>query len=67
MDEEIKLRLAAIKASRAAMTPKARAKLEKEERQAQRESWVRGMAPCEHGVLDWETCAQCREASHDRQ
>jgi hypothetical protein len=27
---------------------------------AQRESWVRGMAPCEHGDPDWETCAQCR-------
>jgi len=29
--------------------------------QAQRESWVKGMTtPCEHGVLDFETCADCR-------
>lgn len=29
-------------------------------KQAQRESWVRAMAPCEHGEPDWETCLQCR-------
>lgn len=29
--------------------------------QKQRESWVRAMAPCEHGDPDWETCPQCRE------
>lgn len=29
----------------------------------QRESWIRAMTtPCEHGVLDFETCAQCRAA-----
>ena len=28
---------------------------------AQRESWVRAMAPCEHGVADFEECARCRE------
>jgi hypothetical protein len=28
--------------------------------QAQRESWGRGMAPCEHGVADFEDCCQCR-------
>lgn len=34
-------------------------------RQAQRESWVRGMEPCEHGVLDFEQCSDCRSlASH---
>lgn len=27
----------------------------------QRESWVRGMGPCEHGVRDFETCAECRQ------
>ena len=27
--------------------------------QAQRESWARGMAPCEHGDPDWETCPKC--------
>jgi hypothetical protein len=27
----------------------------------QRKSWVRGMTiGCEHGVLDFETCPQCR-------
>lgn len=31
-----------------------------EEIQAQRESWARGMGPCEHGVLDFEDCPQCR-------
>jgi hypothetical protein len=29
---------------------------------AQAESWARSMAPCEHGVRDWETCPQCRVA-----
>lgn len=36
--------------------------------QKQRESWARGMAPCEHGDPDWETCPDCaaqREASND--
>lgn len=28
--------------------------------QAQRESFVRAMAPCEHGMSDWEDCTQCR-------
>lgn len=28
--------------------------------EAQRQSWVRGMTtPCEHGVLDFETCPDC--------
>lgn len=26
---------------------------------AQRESWVRAFAPCEHGDPDWETCHEC--------
>ncbi len=26
----------------------------------QRESFIRGMGPCEHGVRDFETCPQCR-------
>lgn len=30
-------------------------------RQAQRESFIRGMTtPCEHGVLDFEQCGECR-------
>ena len=28
--------------------------------QAQRESWIRAFAPCEHGDPDWETCPKCR-------
>lgn len=29
--------------------------------QAQRASWVRGMTtPCEHGVVDFEQCPDCR-------
>ena len=31
-------------------------------RQAQRESFARAMAPCEHGIADWEDCGQCRAA-----
>lgn len=27
---------------------------------AQRESWARAMAPCEHGIRDWEDCPDCR-------
>lgn len=39
-----------------AMTPE-----EKEAMLAeQRESFLRGMAPCEHGERDWETCPECR-------
>jgi hypothetical protein len=31
-------------------------------REAQKQSFVRGMTtPCEHGVLDFEQCAECRE------
>lgn len=26
---------------------------------AQRESWMRAFAPCEHGDYDWETCPEC--------
>lgn len=28
--------------------------------EAQRQSWVRAMAPCEHGISDWEDCPDCR-------
>jgi hypothetical protein len=27
---------------------------------AQRESFARAFAPCEHGVADWEDCPKCR-------
>lgn len=30
-------------------------------REAQRESFIRGMTtPCEHGILDFEQCGDCR-------
>lgn len=35
-------------------------------RKAQRESFIRGMTtPCEHGVLDFEQCPDCRGNGHD--
>lgn len=41
-----------------AMTPEQRL----EHRRLQRESFVRGMTtPCEHGVLDFESCRECRK------
>ena len=39
-----------------AMTPEERAAMH----EAQRASFVRSMASCEHGVRDWETCPDCR-------
>jgi hypothetical protein len=39
------------------MTPEQKATMH----EAQRQSWVRGMtARCEHGVLDFEQCPDCR-------
>ena len=32
---------------------------------AQRESFVRAMGPCEHGVKNWETCAECKNSTKD--
>ena len=29
-------------------------------REAQKQSFIRGMGPCEHGERDFETCPQCR-------
>jgi hypothetical protein len=34
-----------------------------DEYQAQRESWARAMAPCEHGIRDWEQCEECGRAA----
>jgi hypothetical protein len=51
-----------IEAHRASLPPEVRAKLEADERQAQRQSLVRAMQPCEHGVLDFEDCGDCRKA-----
>lgn len=36
------------------------------EREAQRESFARAMAPCEHGHRDWETCPACRALSRNK-
>jgi hypothetical protein len=60
MSDEIERRLADIERKRSAMPPEERAELERREYQAQRESWVRAMGPCEHGVYDFEDCEQCR-------
>jgi hypothetical protein len=51
-----------IEVYRASLPPEERAKLEADEREAQRRSWVRAMQPCEHGVLDFEQCSDCRKA-----
>jgi hypothetical protein len=41
----------------AAMTPEERRQMEEE----QRASWVRAMTTgCDHGVLDFEQCPECR-------
>ena len=58
--------LAAIEAKRAVMPPADRAELERAERVAQRESFIRAMAPCEHGDPDWETCPECLQKYADR-
>lgn len=44
----------------AAMAPEQRATMKRQ----QRESFIRAMTtPCEHGVLDFEDCAECRRAA----
>lgn len=55
-DQELNelLRLSRIKV--AAMSPEEYAAMI----EAQRQSFARAMAPCEHGVADFEDCAQCR-------
>lgn len=52
-EQEIRARVAHWNAT---TTPEQKAAMWK----AQRESFVRGMAPCEHGDPDWETCSECR-------
>jgi hypothetical protein len=59
---DIQAMLDEINRQRAAMPPGERAALEREERAAQRESWSRAEAPCEHGDPDWDTCPKCRQA-----
>jgi hypothetical protein len=57
---DIQAMLDEIKRQRAAMLPEDRAALERDELAAQRESWIRAMAPCEHGAADFEDCVECR-------
>lgn len=33
------------------------------EKEEQRQSWARSMAPCEHGRRDWEQCPDCRRGA----
>ena len=60
MMDHIRAKLAEIESYRASLPPVDRAELERLELIAQRESWIRAMAPCEHGVADFEQCSQCR-------
>jgi len=58
VDDKLKDLLDKAKARVAAMSPEEYAEMV----EAQRRSLVRGMlARCEHGVLDFEQCPQCRE------
>lgn len=41
------------------MTPKQLAQMH----EAQRQSYVRSVLPCEHGVADFEDCLACRVAN----
>jgi hypothetical protein len=38
------------------MSPQQRFEMEA----AQRKSWLRAFQPCEHGVVDFEECKECR-------
>lgn len=60
MGDNIRQRLAEIEAYRASLPPKERVRIEREEMAAQRESWIRAMAPCGHGMADFEDCQACR-------
>lgn len=55
-DVEWKELIDAAEARYQAMTPEQQEAMWK----AQRESFVRGMAPCEHGIADFEDCPDCR-------
>ena len=57
MTPEIKTALARARAWGQTATPEQKAEMHRK----QRESWARGMAPCEHGDPDWETCPECRK------
>lgn len=55
MSPELEQAIRRARAVVAAMTPDERAAMVR----AQRESWIRAMAPCEHGHPDFEQCGQC--------
>lgn len=55
MSEALQALLKRAIAAYAAMTPEQK----RAHDQAQRESFMRGFGPCEHGDYDWETCPQC--------
>lgn len=56
MDEELAQLLERAREWERNATPEQKAEMIK----AQRESWLRAFAPCEHGDYDWETCPKCR-------
>jgi hypothetical protein len=56
MGPELRAALDRANAAYAAMTPEQKTAMWR----AQAKSWIRAMAPCEHGDPDWETCPQCR-------
>lgn len=45
-----------------AMTPEQKA----DHGRQQRESFMRGFGPCEHGNYDWETCSQCLDQIYSK-
>ena len=62
MDHELADLLRASRVKIAAMSPAEYAAMI----EAQRQSFARAMAPCEHGIVDWETCPDCRAAIRNR-
>lgn len=55
-DRELERLVAQAEARFQALTPEQQA----EHRRMQAESFARAFAPCEHGISDWEECADCR-------
>lgn len=55
-EEELKALIAKSVERYAALSPEEKVAHD----EAQRRSWARGMAPCEHGIADWEDCRDCR-------
>ena len=60
LSKRITEKLAEIEVYRASLPPEEREALESAELLEQRASWVRAMAPCEHGERDFEQCMGCR-------